>query len=149
MVSHARLPGSADDFRDRYESIWVTPPTDELCDPETVGKYLNWNLDELELADDLGFDGLGLNEHHQNAYGFPVSPNLIAANLARRKSDAAIVMLGNTLPLYNPPLRVAEEMALLDCLSGGRLVRWLAGWLGHGHSRLLWHYADRSATALL
>ena len=51
--------------------------------------------------------------------------NLIAANLARRKSDAAIVMLGNTLPLYNPPLRVAEEMALLDCLSGGRLV---AGW---------------------
>ena len=52
-------------------------------------------------------------------------PNLIAANLARRKSDAAIVMLGNTLPLYNPPLRVAEEMALLDCLSGGRLV---AGW---------------------
>ena len=122
MQGYRDLP---DDFRDRYESIWVTPPTDELCDPETVGKYLNWNLDELELADDLGFDGLGLNEHHQNAYGFPVSPNLIAANLARRKSDAAIVMLGNTLPLYNPPLRVAEEMALLDCLSGGRLV---AGW---------------------
>jgi pimeloyl-ACP methyl ester carboxylesterase len=58
-----------------------------------------------------GFDGLGLNEHHQNGYGFPVSPNLIATNLARRKSDAAIVMLGNTLPLYNPPIRVAEEMA--------------------------------------
>ncbi len=122
MQGYRDLP---DDFRKRYESIWVTPPNDELCDSSTVGKYLHWNLDELELADDLGFDGLGLNEHHQNGYGFPVSPNLIAANLARRKSDAAIVMLGNTLPLYNPPIRVAEEMALLDCLSGGRLV---AGW---------------------
>jgi alkanesulfonate monooxygenase SsuD/methylene tetrahydromethanopterin reductase-like flavin-dependent oxidoreductase (luciferase family) len=122
MQGYRDLP---DDFRKRYESIWITPPNDELCDSATVGKYLHWNLDELELADDLGFDGLGLNEHHQNGYGFPISPNLIAATLARRKSDAAIVMLGNTLPLYNPPVRVAEEMALLDCLSGGRLV---AGW---------------------
>src|SRR5260370_42670434 len=47
---------------------------------------------------------------------------MIATVLARRKSNAALVILGNTLPLYNPPIRVAEEFALLDCLSGGRLV---------------------------
>lgn len=111
-----------DDFHKKYESVWVTPSTDELCDPETVHKYLQWNIEELELADEIGFDGLGLNEHHQNAYGFPVAPNLIASILARRRSDAAIVVLGNTIPLYNPPLRVAEEYALIDCLSGGRLV---------------------------
>lgn len=111
-----------DDFSKRYESVWVTPPNDELCDPRQVAKYLRWNVEELELADKLGFDGLGLNEHHQNGYGFPVSPNLIASILARQESDAAIVVLGNTLPLYNPPMRVAEEFALLDCLSGGRLV---------------------------
>lgn len=111
-----------DDFRDRYESVWVTPPSDELCDPETVGKYFQWNIDELEYGDELGFDGIGINEHHQNAYGFCPSPNMIAALLARRKSDAAVVVLGATMPLYNPAIRVAEELALVDCISGGRLV---------------------------
>jgi alkanesulfonate monooxygenase SsuD/methylene tetrahydromethanopterin reductase-like flavin-dependent oxidoreductase (luciferase family) len=119
MQGYRDLP---DDFHKKYESVWVTLPSDELCDPRMVQKYLNWNIDELELADELGFDGLGLNEHHQNAYGFPVAPNLIASILARRQSDAGIVILGNTIPLYNPPLRVAEEYALIDCLSGGRLV---------------------------
>lgn len=119
MQGYRDLP---DDFSDRYESVWVTPPNDELCDPEKVARYLRWNIEELEEADALGFDGVGVNEHHQNAYGFPVSPNLIASILARRQSDAAVVVLGNTLPLYNPPIRVAEEFALLDCLSGGRLV---------------------------
>jgi alkanesulfonate monooxygenase SsuD/methylene tetrahydromethanopterin reductase-like flavin-dependent oxidoreductase (luciferase family) len=119
MQGYRDLP---DDFVDKYESVWVTPPNDELCDPVKVAKYLRWNIDELELADELGFDGLGVNEHHQNGYGFPVSPNLIASILARRKSDAGIVILGNTLPLYNPPIRVAEEFALLDCLSNGRIV---------------------------
>ena len=119
MQGYRDLP---DDFHKKYESVWVTLPSDELCDPRMVQKYLNWNIDELELADELGFDGLGLNEHHQNAYGFPVAPNLIASILARRKSDAAIVILGYTIPLYNPPLRVAEEYALIDCLSGSRLV---------------------------
>ncbi len=119
MQGYRDLP---DDFAKRYESIWVTPPNDELCDPEKVAKYLRWNVEELELADDLGFDGLGVNEHHQNGYGFCNSPNLIASILARRNSDAAIVVLGDTLPLHNPPIRVAEEFAMIDCLSGGRLV---------------------------
>lgn len=119
MQGYRDLP---DDFAQKYESVWVTPPNDELCNSEDVAKYLRWNIEELELADECGFDGLGVNEHHQNAYGFPVSPNLIASILARRQSDAALVVLGNTLPLYNPPMRVAEEFALLDCLSGGRLV---------------------------
>ena len=113
MQGYRDLP---DDFRDRYESIWVTPPNDELCHSPEVAKYLHWNLDELEMADDQGFDGLGLNEHHQNGYGFPISPNMIATVLARRKSNAALVILGNTLPLYNPPIRVAEEFLMLDMI---------------------------------
>ena len=110
-----------EDFHKKFESVWVTLPN-SMCDPAMVQKYLRWNVEELELADDLGFDGIGVNEHHQNAYGFPVAPNLIASIMANRKSDAGIVVLGNTIPLYNPPLRVAEEYALLDCLSGGRLI---------------------------
>ncbi len=110
------------DFEDRYESVWVTPPTDELCDPQKVHQYLNWNLDELDYAASLGFDGVGTNEHHQNGYGFPVSPNQTGYYLAKSTTDQAIVILGNTLPLYNPPIRVAEEIAYMDCLSNGRVV---------------------------
>ena len=50
------------------------------------------------------------------------SPNLMAATLARETTDARIVVMGNSVALYNPPTRVAEEMAMLDVLSGGRLV---------------------------
>ena len=63
-----------------------------------------------------------MNEHHQNGYGIMPSPNIIAAGLARRTKDAAVVVLGNSIALYNPPIRVAEEFAMLDCISGGRLV---------------------------
>src|SRR6202020_519733 len=79
-------------------------------------------MDQLEFADSVGFDGIGVNEHHQNGYGLMPSPNLIAAGLARRTSRAAICVIGNSIALYNPPIRVAEEFAMLDCISGGRLV---------------------------
>ncbi|MGH7186692.1 MAG: LLM class flavin-dependent oxidoreductase, partial [Pseudomonadota bacterium] len=55
-------------------------------------------------------------------YGLMPSPNLMAAALSRRTSKAALVVLGNSLALYNPPVRVAEEFAMLDTMSGGRLV---------------------------
>ena len=86
LMPYRDLPA---DFEDRYESVWVTPPNTELCDPARVAQYYKWNLDELELADQLGFDGLGVNEHHQNAYGFMASPNLMAAALARRTPTRA------------------------------------------------------------
>jgi alkanesulfonate monooxygenase SsuD/methylene tetrahydromethanopterin reductase-like flavin-dependent oxidoreductase (luciferase family) len=50
------------------------------------------------------------------------SPNLMAAALARRTRDVKLIVLGNSVVNYNPPLRVAEEFAMLDCISGGRLV---------------------------
>ena len=110
-----------DDFREKYRSVWVDVPS-ELFDPVKGHQLYNENLDELEYADALGFDGICVNEHHQNAYGLMPSPNLMAAALARRTKNAAIVVLGNSIALYNPPTRVAEELAMLDCLSGGRLV---------------------------
>jgi alkanesulfonate monooxygenase SsuD/methylene tetrahydromethanopterin reductase-like flavin-dependent oxidoreductase (luciferase family) len=79
-------------------------------------------MDQLEFAESVGFDGIGVNEHHQNAYGLMPSPNLIATALARRTSTAAICVIGNSIALYNPPIRVAEEFAMLDCISGGRLI---------------------------
>src|SRR5262249_5133074 len=60
--------------------------------------------------------------HHSNGYGLMPSPNLIASSLARRTTDTALCILGNSLALYNPPTRVAEEFAMIDCISGGRLI---------------------------
>ncbi|WP_419878787.1 LLM class flavin-dependent oxidoreductase [Brevibacillus centrosporus] len=82
-------------------------------------------LDELEFAVDLGFDAVGVNEHHSNAYGLMPSPNLMGAILSRkvRHSDqTSLIVLGNSLASYNPPIRVAEEMAMLDVLSGGKFI---------------------------
>ena len=67
-------------------------------------------------------DAICVNEHHSNGYGLMPSPNLMASIIANRTSRAAVVVLGNSVALYNPPTRVAEEMSMLDLLSKGRLV---------------------------
>ena len=113
-----RLP---EDFEQRYRSAWTWLPN-ALFDPEHGGQLYNRYLDELILAEELGFDGVCVNEHHQNAYGTMPSPNLIASILARQTSRVKIAVVGNALPLYNPPTRVAEEFAMIDCISGGRLI---------------------------
>ena len=71
-----------------------------------------------------------MNEHHQNAYGLMPSPNIIAACLAQRTSRVKILILGNALPLYDHPLRVAEELAMLDVISGGRIISGMVVGLG-------------------
>ncbi|MCS6927048.1 MAG: LLM class flavin-dependent oxidoreductase, partial [Candidatus Binatia bacterium] len=110
-----------EDFRERYRSVWVDIPS-SLWDARR-GHYLyNEYLDELEFAEQMGMDGICVNEHHANAYGLMPSPNLMAACLARRTSRANLIVLGDSIALYNPPIRVAEEFAMLDCISGGRLV---------------------------
>src|SRR5262245_24367331 len=114
-------PHLPDDFRQKYRSVWVDIPID-LFDPEEGNRVYHRYMDQLEYADSLGFDGIGVNEHHQNGYGLMPSPNIIAAGLARRTSQAAICVIGNSIALYNPPIRVAEEFAMLDVISGGRLV---------------------------
>ena len=88
-----------------------------------VGHVLyNQYLDQLEYAERLGWDGLCVNEHHQNCYGTMPSPNMMAAMLVRRTTRARIAILGNGLPLRENPLRIAEEIAMLDVVSGGRII---------------------------
>jgi len=118
LMPYPYLP---EDFRERYHSVYIDIPTD-LYDPELGHQVYNDYLDELEYAAEVGFDGICVNEHHSNAYGLVPSPNLMAATLARRTKNAGLVVLGNSIALYNPPTRVAEEFAMLDVISGGRLV---------------------------
>src|SRR5580704_3624981 len=114
-------PYLPDDFREEHRSVWVDIDS-RLFDPVKANAMYHEYMDQLEYAEALGFDGIGVNEHHQNGYGLMPSPNVIAGGLARRTSKAAICVIGNSIALYNPPVRVAEEFAMLDCISGGRLV---------------------------
>jgi alkanesulfonate monooxygenase SsuD/methylene tetrahydromethanopterin reductase-like flavin-dependent oxidoreductase (luciferase family) len=118
-----------------YASAWIDAPWWELADPNKVTDYYNWSIDELMLAAKLGFDGVGTNEHHQNPYGFMCNPNLFAAILAKTTrdqglDDVALVQLGATISATAPPIRIAEEYAVLDCISGGRLIAGLPLGLG-------------------
>ncbi|MBI0330568.1 LLM class flavin-dependent oxidoreductase [Burkholderia plantarii] len=114
-------PDLAEEAGARDGGMWVTPPR-RHCDPARVAALYDDTLRGYRLASELGFDGLVVNEHHQYAGSVSPSPNLFAAILARETRRAAIVVLGNSLPLYNPPTRVAEELAVIDVLSNGRLV---------------------------
>ncbi|MCZ6659197.1 MAG: LLM class flavin-dependent oxidoreductase [Gammaproteobacteria bacterium] len=118
LMPYKELP---DEFREEHPSVWVNIDS-RLFDPERAHVMYNEFMDELEYAAEVGFDGICVNEHHSNGYGMMPSPNLIASTLARRTSDAALCVMGNSLALYNPPVRVAEEFAMLDCISGGRLI---------------------------
>jgi alkanesulfonate monooxygenase SsuD/methylene tetrahydromethanopterin reductase-like flavin-dependent oxidoreductase (luciferase family) len=111
-------PGLPDDYDG---PAWVTCPN-SLFDPGVGTQIYNRYLDELIMAEELGFDGVCVNEHHQNSYGLMPSPNLMASILARQTSRMKIAVVGNALPLYDPPTRVAEEFAMIDCISGGRLI---------------------------
>lgn len=118
LMPYTELP---DDFREKHQSVWVDIHP-ELFDPERAHEMYNEFMDELEFASEMGFDAICVNEHHNNGYGLMPSPNLIASSLARRTRDTALCVMGNSLALYNPPVRVAEEFAMIDCISGGRLI---------------------------
>ena len=108
-------------YADRHDSAWVTLPN-SYFDPAVGHRLYDRYIGELQLADALGFDGVCVNEHHQTAYGLMPAPNLIAAVLARTTKRARIAILGRALPLVSNPLSIAEEFAMLDQLSGGRII---------------------------
>lgn len=109
------------DYDQKYNSAWITLPN-SYYDPKKGAKLYNRYLDELEYADQLGFDGVCVNEHHQNAYGLMPQPGVMAGALARRTKKVKIAILGRALPLLNNPVTVAEEFAMVDNITEGRLI---------------------------
>ena len=121
LMPYRDLP---DDFDKTHDSAWFTLPFEGIADRKKVAQYYNHTLDELIHAASVGFDGVCTNEHHQNAYGFMVNPNMMGSVLARatRERKTAIIQMGETAVFLNPPIRVAEEYAMLDSISEGRMV---------------------------
>lgn len=89
--------------------------------PEVAVRTYAEHLEAWETMDRLGYDGIGFNEHHTSPYGLMNSPNLMAAAVAQRTQRIKLLIYGNLLPLHDP-LRLAEELAMLDCISNGRIV---------------------------
>ncbi|HXL65406.1 MAG TPA: LLM class flavin-dependent oxidoreductase [Xanthobacteraceae bacterium] len=104
-----------------YRSAWVVLPN-SFYDPEKGAAEYDSYLDQLTYAEELGFDAIGVNEHHQTAYGLMPAPNLIASALIQRTKKVQIAVLGRALPLVSNPINIAEEFAMLDVLSKGRLI---------------------------
>lgn len=117
-ISLVSWPDLPDDYTG---SAFVTLPN-SLFKAERCREIYNNQLTQYELAEELGFDGVFIPEHHNSAYGMTPSPNLFAAMLARRTERMQIGVLGNALPLYGNPVRLAEEHAILDVVTGGRLI---------------------------
>jgi alkanesulfonate monooxygenase SsuD/methylene tetrahydromethanopterin reductase-like flavin-dependent oxidoreductase (luciferase family) len=115
-----------DDFSTKYNESVVTNPFFDLVDPKLVQADLRNALDEAMYAARAGFDAIAMPEHSQSSYDMNPNPDLGAAALAYATEieglETGIYTLGRSLGKSREPLRVAEEQAWLDCLSGGRLI---------------------------
>jgi alkanesulfonate monooxygenase SsuD/methylene tetrahydromethanopterin reductase-like flavin-dependent oxidoreductase (luciferase family) len=97
------------------------PLARQYFDRDTAARTYDEHLDAWAEMDRLGYDGVGLNEHHTTPHGLMNSPNMMAAVAAQRTKQLKFLILGNLLPLHNP-LRIAEELAMADCMSRGRVL---------------------------
>jgi alkanesulfonate monooxygenase SsuD/methylene tetrahydromethanopterin reductase-like flavin-dependent oxidoreductase (luciferase family) len=91
-------------------------------DPVAGSRLYNEYLEHYRLAEASGFDGIMLNEHHNAPFCMQAKCNIFASILAAMTKRVKIVLLGNPLPLADNPVRLAEELAMIDMVSGGRLV---------------------------
>jgi alkanesulfonate monooxygenase SsuD/methylene tetrahydromethanopterin reductase-like flavin-dependent oxidoreductase (luciferase family) len=112
-------PENLDHLKVGGELPWPLPRSH--FSPAVAARSYAEHLDAWEELDRLGYDGLGFNEHHTSPYGLMNSPNLMAAAAAQRTRNLKLLIYGNVLPLHDP-IRLAEELAMLDCMSGGRIV---------------------------
>jgi len=114
-------PSLPHDYNDRhkYPSSWVDLPN-RLYNPARGHQLYRRYIDEMVLADKLGYDGLIINEHHNTAYSMMATCTLIGAAIVERTQRAKLCVWGVPINLEYPN-RLAEEYATLDVMSGGRV----------------------------
>ena len=100
--------------------------SNETYDPKLGAELYNRYLDEKLYAEEMGFDGLMLNEHHGTPFCMGGAMNVEASILARITKRAKIVLLGNIIPIWDDPLWLVEQLSMIDMISRGRLV---SGWV--------------------
>lgn len=118
FMPYVHLPADYRDH-DKYPSMWVDFPN-KLYDPAKGNELYTRYIGEMVLADKLGYDGLIVNEHHNTAYSMMAACPLIAAAIVPQTRNARICVWGVPINLEFPN-RLAEEYAMLDVMSGGRV----------------------------
>jgi alkanesulfonate monooxygenase SsuD/methylene tetrahydromethanopterin reductase-like flavin-dependent oxidoreductase (luciferase family) len=114
-------------WQDEASGLMGTQSTDlgisnSHYDPNVGAHLYNRYLDEKVFAEEMGFDALMLNEHHSTPFCMQGVTNVGASILARITNKAKIIILGNVLPIWDDPLWLAEQLAMIDMISHGRLV---------------------------
>jgi len=99
--------------------VWPVPA--QTFSPEVAERSMETCLEQFQLADELGFDWVTGAEHHYAPMSMTPNPMVMAGALTQRVRRAKIALLGANIPILNP-LRVAEELSMIDVLTGGRVV---------------------------
>ncbi len=100
----------------RFGTFFFFQAPPHLTHPDIIYR----ELEQIEWAEELGFDQVWLTEHHFIDYGLSVDPATLAAAAASRTRRVRIGLAAAILPFHHP-VRLAEQMALLDIISRGRL----------------------------
>lgn len=108
-------------YTDIEEAGLGWPISNSRFDPARAIEMFRTYIHAKVAAEECGFDAIGCNEHHMSPFGMMPNPNLIAASVTERTTTAEIQLSGSIVPLNNP-IRIAEEYAMIDVMSGGRLM---------------------------
>ena len=96
--------------------------SNRFYDPVVASRLFNERIREYEVAEEVGFDGIMVNEHHNAPYCMQARITVMSSVVAARTKRVKIVQLGNPLPTWDNPVQLAEETAMIDMISGGRLI---------------------------
>jgi alkanesulfonate monooxygenase SsuD/methylene tetrahydromethanopterin reductase-like flavin-dependent oxidoreductase (luciferase family) len=83
--------------------------------------YRNY-LEQYRLAEEVGYDAVMTNEHHYAPFCMQTRCNITTSFIAAQTERVWLLQLGNPLPLWDNPVQLAEEIAMIDMMSGGRLI---------------------------
>lgn len=100
-------------------TVWPAPG--DTYSKEWAELAMQRTLDQFKLGDELGFDWVTVAEHHFAPFSMTPNPMVMAAALVGVVKKAKIAVLGPDIPILDP-VRVAEEMAMIDALTGGRMI---------------------------
>ena len=117
-MPYAEFPESE---AEKFPSMRLTFPN-TYFDPCLASALFRRYFDEYQYAEEVGFDGLMINEHHNTPSCMDVEVNIAGGILARMTKRAKILILGNLLPMTDNSVRLAEEIAMVDVISGGRVL---------------------------
>jgi alkanesulfonate monooxygenase SsuD/methylene tetrahydromethanopterin reductase-like flavin-dependent oxidoreductase (luciferase family) len=100
-------------------TVWPAPA--DIYDNEWAERSMQRTLAQFRLGDELGFDWVTVAEHHFAPFSMSPNPMVMAAALVGVVKKAKIAILGPDIPIVDP-VRVAEEMAMIDTMTGGRMI---------------------------